>query len=285
MARFSDVDVFLAVATVGSFRGAATQLGVSKSTVSRAIARLEEHLGTALVLRDTTSLSLTDSGVAYKRGACKAAAALAQAETAAREVMGEVSGVLRITAPPALGPGTVARVVAQFLARHPDLRIELTLTDRVVNPILDGVDIAIRTGRRLTDSDLKSRKLADVRIIAVAAPEVAKFVANKPTTVPTAVLVQGKATRHRYPSPPIPLQERLHVDDYLALRDAAVLGVGVVVISDLLVRDELADRRLVQVFERWKLPTGHVWAVYPSRGKLPAKTEGMLRALADGFTT
>ncbi len=283
MARFTDVDVFLAVAEAGSFRGAAGRLDVSKSTVSRAITRLEKHLGSPMFMRDTTSVRLTDAGVAYRRGACRAAAALTQAEAAAREVTGEVTGVLTLTAPPALGPGTLAGVIADFLARHPELRIELVLTDRIVNPILDGVDIAIRTGRRLTDSSLKSRRLADVRIIAVAAPGVAAKIAERPATVPTVVFVHGTAAVHRYPLPPVPLQERLHVDDYLTLKDAAVHGVGVAVISDLLVRDELADGTLVRVLERWKLPTARVWAVYPSHGKLSAKTEGMLRALKEGF--
>lgn len=283
MARFTDVDVFLAVAAVGSFRGASQRLRVSKSTVSRAIARLEAHLGTPLFMRDTTSVHLTDAGVTYRRGACRAAAALAEAEAAAREVSGEVRGVLRLTAPPALGPGTLSRVLADFLEQYPALRIELNLTDRVVNPILDGVDIAIRTGSRLVDSDLKSRRLAQVHLWAVASPAVAKRIESQPSSVPAAVFARNGTVVHRYDTPPIPLQERMQVTDYMALREAAIEGVGVVVISDLLVREHVQDGRLVRVFARWKLPQGHVWAVYPSRGKPAVKTEAMLQALARGY--
>ncbi len=281
MARFSDVDAFLAVADVGSFRGAAQRLDVTRSTVSRAVARLEDHLGTALFLRDTASVRLTDAGAAYKRGARRAAVALTEAESAARSVSGEISGRIRVTAPPAFGPRWLTKIAAKFLADHPDVAVELVLTDRLVNPILDEVDIAVRTGK-LADSDLKSRRLASLEMVAVATPDVAAKIAGK-QVVPSVAIARADGSIWRYEGAPVDLQQRLVVDDYLALRDALLRGVGVGVISNILIQEELAAGTLVRVMPKWKLGGGRLWAVYPGRGTTPAKLRRMLDYLVDGF--
>lgn len=283
MARFTDVDVFLAVADIGSFRGAATRLSITRSTVSRAVARLEAHLGTPLFLRDTATVRLTDAGAAYKRGARRAAAALTQAERDAKAVTGEISGTIRLTAPRAFGP-VATRCVTRFLAEHRDIQIDLLLTDRMVNPILDDVDIAMRTGSRLADSDLKSRKLVDLAMIAVASPEIAEIVTTSDTPVPAVSFVRPSGEVWRYSGAPRPLALKLTVNDFHALKQAVLEGLGVGVISRGLVLDELVAGRLVQVLPSWRLPTGKIWAVYPARGLQPLKLRRMMDALVEGFS-
>jgi len=278
MARFDDVDVFLAVADAGSFRAAATRLEVTRSTVSRAVARLEAHLGTALFLRDTAAVRITEAGAAYRRGARRAALALTRAEQDARDLVGGLTGTVRLSAPPAFGPGSLVPAVAAFLDAHPGIQVDCVFTDRLINPILDGIDLAVRTGPRLADSDLKSRKLGDLRLLAVASPALAASLPEE-GPLPAVAMRRPDGEVMHYPGAPRLLQSRLVVDDYLAARDAAVSGVGVAVLSDLLVADEIARGALVPVLPQWTLPTGKVWAVYAARGRLPARTRSLLDAL------
>ena len=282
MARFNDVDVFLAVADEASFRGAAARLDVTRSTVSRAIARLEAHLGTALLLRDNASVRLTDAGAAYRSWARRAATALTEAERAARSVSGEVSGTIRITAVPAIGPGILTPIIAEFMTRYPGVAVDMLLTDRVVNPILDDVDIAVRLGQRLADSELKSRKLADLDVQAVASPQLAARL-DSLEVVPSVVFAPEHGHAWHYEGAPALLQPRLRVNDYLSVVAALEAGVGVGVVSTLLVAGALREGRLVQVWPAWKLPPGKAWAVYPARGRVPHKIRLMLDALREGF--
>ena len=282
MARFTDVDVFLAVAEAASFRGAATRLEITRSTVSRAIARLEAHLGTTLLLRDNASVRLTDAGAAYRAWARRAATALTEAERAARSVSGEVSGTIRLTAVPAFGPVAIMPIVAEFMAQHPDVVVDVLLTDRMVNPILDDVDIAVRLGQRLADSELKSRKLADLDVLAVASPELAASLDGL-SVVPSVEFVPEHGHMWRYEGAPALVQPRLKVNDYLSVLAALEAGAGVGVVSRVLAADALAAGRLVQIWPEWKLPGGKVWAVYPARGRVPLKIRLMLDALRAGF--
>jgi len=282
MARFPDVDVFLAVAEVGSFRGAAAQLSVTRSTVSRAIARLEEHLGTALFLRDQAHVKLTDAGVAYRRGAKRAAVALAEAERAARASRSDVSGTFRISASPGLYPGTVASVIAQFAQAYPDVQVDLVLTERVVHPIADDVEVAIRTGQRLQDSDLRSRKLADVPLVAVATPAVAEALPTA-AEVPFLLFCREDRTAVSLPDAPVVLRPRFRSNDHQSLMQAARDGLGVAIASASSVADDVAAGRLVQVLTDWKLPRGKLWAVYPGAGRPTMKVRRFLDALVEGF--
>jgi len=239
-------------------------------------------LGTRLFLRDQANVRLTDAGLAYRRGARRAAAALSDAERSAQAAAGGVAGTLRISAPPALFPGLLSRIVSDFLKEHPGVMVDMVLTDRMVNPILDNVDLAIRTGTRLADSDLRSRRLADVNLIAVCSPELAEQLLEL-DVVPSVEFVRQDRTAIDFPSCPVLRSPRLRTNGYLTLVDAIRQGVGMGVVPRSIVARDLAEGRLVQVLPEWKLPTGRVWAVYPSRGQLPQKIRRMLDALADGW--
>ncbi|EDM76161.1 transcriptional regulator, LysR family protein [Plesiocystis pacifica SIR-1] len=173
-------------------------------------------------------------------------------------------------------------MVAAFMARHPDVVVDVLLTDRMVNPILDDVDIAVRLGQRLADSELKSRKLADLQVVAVASPELAATL-DELEVVPSVVFTPEHGHAWRYQDGPALLQARLVVNDYLSVIAALEAGVGVGVVSSVLAAEPLAAGRLVQVWPEWKLPKGKVWAVYPARGRVPLKIRLMLDALREGF--
>ena len=280
VARFTDVDLFLAVADVGSFRGAAQRLAVTSSTVSRGVQRLEEHLGAPLFLRDTRNLRLTEAGAAYLRHARRAAVSLTEAERSVASVSDTVSGTLRVSCTNIVAQTLLRSIVTEFLQTHPDVAIDLVLTPRLVNPLLDDVDLAIRVGRKLEDSDLRSRVLLRSRVIVVGTPEVAAHI-DAGHSVPFLAFNRLGAADQLLP--PVPYHTRMSADDYPVLLQAVRSGVGVAVADEALVRAELRSGALVQTLGQWKLPTLTYWAVYPKAGRLPANLRAFLAAVTEGL--
>lgn len=279
MARFTDVDLFLAVADAGSFRGAAEVLAVTSSTVSRGVQRLEHHLGAALFLRDTRNLRLTDAGTVYRRHAQRAAVSLNEAERGVANLADTVTGTLRISCSNVVAQTTIRRVVADFLRDHPNVGIDLVLTARLVNPLLDDIDLAIRVGEKLADSNLRSRVLFRTELLAVATPEIAASIETGASVPYIAFRRLGGA-----PSvvPPVAYHTRMSADDYPVALNAVRDGIGVLVADRATVAEDLETGQLVAVLPRWKLGTFTYWAVYPKAGRLPANLRAFLKALTHG---
>lgn len=283
MPRFSDVDVFVAVANSRSLRRAAEELQVTKSTVSRALQRLEDHLGASLVVRDQRSMRLTEAGVAYQQFAEAAYRSLTEGEQAVATLADGVVGTLRVSAPPALGQALLARLCGEFLQNYPDVSIDLALTDRLVSLSGEPFDLVVRAGARLSDSDFKVRRMARTPIVAVAAKSVAASL-ERGARVPLVESAYPGRDPGDIPAPPVLMPSRFRVDDYLALKEALLAGHGVGVLSELLVFRELRDGRLSRVLADWQLPTASYWALFPGGGPIPTKTRVLLDYLVDGFT-
>jgi DNA-binding transcriptional LysR family regulator len=163
MSVFDDMTVFVRAVEVGSFSGAAQQLGIAKSIVSRRILSLESRLGTSMFHRSTRQLSLTETGLAYYERARRILADVAEAEDVASRLHGELKGRLKVAAPMSFGYRHLSSVVTDFLRTHPQVDIELDLNDRRVDLISEGFDIAVRIGT-LPDSSIMSRTLAPCRM-------------------------------------------------------------------------------------------------------------------------
>lgn len=161
--------LFVAIADEGSLTGAAEALGTSQPSVVRGLARLEAHLGVRLFHRSTRRIALTDEGRRYLADSRQILGALAEADAAMRAELSEPTGLLRITAPVQFGQMYVAPTLNRLVARHPKLRVELILLDRMVNLVEEGFDAAIRIGA-LEDSSLVARTLGVVRRVVVASP-------------------------------------------------------------------------------------------------------------------
>ena len=146
MSVFDDMTVFVRAVEVGSFSGAAQQLGITKSIVSRRILSLESRLGTSMFHRSTRRLSLTETGLAYYERARRILADVAEAEDVASQLHGDLKGRLRVAAPMSFGYRHLSPVVTDFLRAHPQVDIELDLNDRRVDLISEGFDIAVRIG-------------------------------------------------------------------------------------------------------------------------------------------
>ncbi|HEX3777373.1 MAG TPA: LysR family transcriptional regulator [Polyangiaceae bacterium] len=152
------VSIFARVVELESFTGAANQLGLPKSSVSRTVSRLEEELGVRLLQRTTRKLHLTDAGHAYYDRARVALAALEEAATAATTLSTVPRGIVRVTAPNDLGVLNLADALLRFARKYPEVHVDLTLTSRFVDLVAEGFDLAVRAGK-LTDSTLVARKI------------------------------------------------------------------------------------------------------------------------------
>jgi DNA-binding transcriptional LysR family regulator len=281
-----DVRTFLAVASAGSLSAAARQLDVVPMQVSRRIAALEEDLGVRLFHRTTRSLTLTAEGEAF----VPYARTLVDAETGARAELSPspktASGVLRMTAPSGFGQSIVLPMLSRLLEANPGLRIDLDLSDRQVDIVGQGLDLALRIAP-LEDSELIARKIAPNPRLICAAPDYLKR-HGLPTTVADLdghACIRLCAVR-RWPLVIDGLLTRKRVEAYVtttsveAARTAAVQGLGLAMLTWWDVFRQLADQSLVEVrLQDASMEPLSVWAVTPSRRYVPHRVSAFLAAL------
>jgi DNA-binding transcriptional LysR family regulator len=281
-----DVRTFLAVASVGSLSAAARQLDVAPMQVSRRIAALEEDLGVRLFHRTTRSLTLTAEGEAF----VPFASAMADAESGARAELspspGKASGVLRMTAPSGFGQSVVLPMLPRLLEANPELRIDLDLSDRQVDIVGQGLDLALRVAP-LEDSELVARKIGPNPRLVCAAPAYLEK-RGRPSTVADLddhACIRLSAVR-RWPLVVDGALIRKRVDGLVtttsveAARTAAVQGLGLAQLTYWDVFRHLADESLVQIdLQDAAMEDLSVWAVMPSRRYVPNRVSVFLDAL------
>jgi DNA-binding transcriptional LysR family regulator len=270
--------VFEAVARTASFSAAAKELGIPKSSASRAVARLEAELGLQLLFRTTRQVSLTAPGTAlYDR----VTPLLRQVKAALGELpeRDEVpSGTLRITAPVDLGVLFLAEVVTRYAARYPAVSVDVHLTGRVVDLVAEGFDLALRVGARLVDSTLVVRRAAPILLHHFASPV---YLARRGTPRSEAdlaghdvVVFRGGEQKLRVPGARVPGGERaprIVCDDLLFVRDAVRAGAGIGLLPDFVAEPDVASGRLVRVLPRLERPAGHLHVVTPAAKHVPRK--------------
>lgn len=255
MDRLDHLRAFIMVADAGGFAQASRALRVSPTSVTRAVAALEGALGARLLSRTTRSVRLTDEGSAYLE---RARRALADLDDAARQVVGDAEephGLLVVSAPVVFGRLHVVPAVADLLARHPRLDVRLTLSDRFVRLVEEGVDAAVRIGA-LPDSSLRATRLGEVARVLVASPA---YLKERGTPASTADLRghdliafdQLSANREwrlgSSPADVVRLRPRLETDGVDAAIAAATLGCGIARVLDYQVRRQLAEGVLLEV--------------------------------------
>lgn len=289
MQDLNDFAWFVHVVDHGGFAAAGRALDIPKSKLSRRIAQLEAQLGVRLIHRTTRQFTVTDVGQTFYQH-CKAMLIEAEAAQEAIAVLqAEPRGSVRLTCPVTLLHVHIGPMLARFMRRYPGVQLHLEATNRRVDLIAEGVDVAIRVRPRpFDDSDLVMRVLADRGHCLVASPSlVAEHgLPRSPDDLsrwPGLSMAMGKQVHSWSLSGPngakadVHFTPRLIASDMLALREAAVAGVGVVQLPLLMVREQLAKGALVRVLEDWEPKREVIHAVYPSRrGQLPA-----VRALVD----
>ncbi len=283
MQDLNDMLYFAEVVERGGFAAAGRALGIPKSRLSRRVSELETQLGVRLLQRTTRKLSLTEVGEAYLRhcqvmreSAQAAADTVAQVQTVPR-------GTIRVSCPVTLAQTVVAEMVPAFMASHPEVRVEMLVTNRAVNLVEEGIDVALRVRPSVDDSgSMVVKRLDYTTQILVASPE---LLIRQGTPQTLEDLVQLDSIAMSAPEgrsvwsligPAGVLQLVQHspryvADDLMTLKYAAVAGTGVCWLPDYMCQDEIRDGKLVRVLPDWAPAPAIVHAVFPSRrGLLPA---------------
>jgi DNA-binding transcriptional LysR family regulator len=285
----NDIVVFTKVVETKSFTGAAEQLGLPKSTVSRKLAQLEERLGVRLVQRTTRKLALTDIGQAYYERCARIVADVAAAEQLVTDMQSTPRGRLRMTAPVDLSMRYLGSIIADFMAVHADINIELEASDRIVDLIEEGFDLAVRFGT-LPESTLIARRLCSISAEMCASPA---YLARRGT--PTTIEELDEHDRVLFmPSPRTQTWTMTHGDQVYefarparfasnnvgAVYEAAAAGAGIAVLTDFMVASDCERGTLAYVLPDWTGRAIEVNAVYPARQNLPPRLSLFLDHLA-----
>jgi DNA-binding transcriptional LysR family regulator len=295
MQDLNDLYYYVQVVDHGGFAPAGRALGMPKSKLSRRIAMLEERLGVRLIQRSTRHFSITEIGQTYYEH-CKAMLVEAEAAQEAIEVTrAEPRGVVRMTCPVALLHAHVAAMLAEFMGSCPRVTVHLEATNRRVDPIGEAIDLAIRVRPPpLQDSDLVMRVLADRSQCLVASPA---LIAHRGAPKAPAELTDWPSLGLGPPQQehawilfgPDGAQAALHhtprfvTSDMIALRSAALAGVGVVQLPTMIVRDQLAEGALVRLLPDWAPRREIIHAVFPSRRGLLPSVRALIDYLAQRF--
>ena len=289
MDKFLEMQTFAAVVDAGSFVRAAESLDMSKAAVSRYVADLEGRLGVRLLHRTTRKLSLTEEGRAF-HARCKAL--LGELEEAEAEITASAtraSGLVKINVPVTFGILHLAPLWSDFMAANPGVTLDVTLSDRVVDLVDEGYDLAVRIGS-LPNSSLVSRKLASTRVVLCASPAYLKKHGRPKhpadlaahTVLAYSLLVMGdhwafegpQGTEHAVVHPVL----RTNSGD--TCRAAALKHQGIIFQPSFLVEDDLRSGALVELMPQYRSAEFGIYAVYPSRQFVSAKVRLLIEFLA-----
>lgn len=292
MDRLDDMVAFVRVVEARSFTAAAERMGLSKSVVSRRITDLENRLGARLLNRTTRSLSLTPAGQTFYERARAIVEDVEEAEQAVAELGREPRGLLRVNGPLSFGIRHLSPAVAAFLAAHPRVEIELDLTDRFVDMVEEGWDVAIRIGR-LRDSSLIARRLAPARRVTLAAPS---YLERHGAPERPEDLARHECLVYTGTSSPnlwsyaadgavrtVRVQGRLRSGSGEMLLDAASAGLGVALLPSFMASEAVRAGRLVPVLAGHELLDLAVSAVWPHHRHLSPKVRAFVDFLAGRF--
>ncbi|MBU1316325.1 MAG: LysR family transcriptional regulator [Alphaproteobacteria bacterium] len=288
--RWQEMAVFIRVAEGGSLSRAARELEVSQPSISRILGNLEARLGTTLLLRTTRSISLTEAGSLYLERAKYLLAEMEEAEQATRGV-DSLHGVIRLAMPVLYGVREVIPALATFLARHPDLRVEMIMSDARQNLVTDGVDVAIRLGvGPLEDSTFGARRLALVERLVVAAPSYLAThgaPANPSELARHHCIVQhglfGRESwrfTHDQTVTSVDVPAKLWINSAPGILAAAVAGLGIALATRIMVKEELRMGQLTQLLDGYRLDPAEVYAIFPAGPRPSAKVRAIVEHLA-----
>ena len=281
MDRWTEIELFVQVAELGSLSRAAEALGLSNAAASRHLAALEERLAARLVHRNTRRLFLTDVGEAYYRRCKPLLGELKDAESAVNEAVLKPTGVLRVTASLSFVMNHIAPMLPEFTARFPGLRVEIVAANRYHDLLENGIDVAVRTREYENDSAITVRRLAETKRVLAASPLYLQR-AGTPQTPDELLqhrlliynlanhLEQLRFTRDGVERV-IAVQGLLEANDGQVLRAAALKHLGILVQPLYIVYDDVVAGRLVPVLADWELPRLTINLADPTRRHLPAK--------------
>jgi len=295
MHDLNDMYLFAKVIEHGGYSAASRALGIATSKLSRRVSELERRLGVHLVNRTTRSISLSDTGETFYRHCLAMVGEAEAAREAIERTRSAPQGLVRISCPVGLLLNDVGPILARFMADNPAVRLALDATNRRVDVVEEGFDVAVRVRQPpLEDSELAVRPLGKSRMFLVCSRW---FMAQhgKPASaddlgkLPTLSMARpGNKFSWTFasedgPAIEVPHVPRLATDDLATLRTAALEGIGIALLPDSMVRKDLADGSLVEVLPELKIVPGTVHAVFASRRGLIPAVRALIDALADGY--
>jgi len=269
--QLQDMALFALVAEMGSFTAAAHKADLPKSSVSQRISQLEQQIGLRLLNRTTRKLNLTFAGEHYLVHRREMLAASERAEYAIQRLRDNPSGRLRMTSPAGIGATLLAHLNTEFQRRYPDVSLDVSISDDVVDLVASGYDVALRTGKP-QDSSLIGRMIGYCPRYMLASP--AYLATREPLTHPRQLvghrcithkswsewLLQSGSEDYRY------LSDNAHLTDNLVYaRESAIAGAGITLLPAFLLEDKVEKGALVQVLPEWNVEGNELWLAYPSR--------------------
>ncbi len=289
------MQVFVTVVDEGGFSKAADKLDTSGAAISRQIAALENHLGALLMQRTTRRLSLTEPGEALYERAQQILTSIAETEAVVGQYALRLSGSFRISAPLSFGIHQLAPILPEFHRRHPDLMFDIDLSDRVVDLVHEGFDLAIRI-TRAPSPNLIARKIMRINMIVCAAPG---YLATRGEPITPAELLGHDTLGYSYLSSSdnwvfydaegaetrVRIRPTVHATNGDLLRHLALANGGIMAQPDFIVSKDIVSGALKQILPEWSFGEFNLYAVYASRRFLPAKMRVFIDYLVEIWGT
>ncbi|MFO7703630.1 MAG: LysR family transcriptional regulator [Halopseudomonas sp.] len=288
MPSWEGIDEFVSVAELGQFSGAAQRLGVSSSHVSRQVARLEDRLQTRLLYRSTRKVSLTEAGVTFLAHCQRLIDARDEAMQAVTDLGGAPKGLLRVTCAVAYGEDFIMPLLNDFMQQHPQLKIEMTLTNQTLDLLHGSYDLAIRLGR-LHDSNMIATRLAPRRMYLCAAPGYLQQhgAPHSLSELPRHHCLLGSSDTWHFQQggkeTPIRVQGNWQCNSGKAVLEAALRGFGLCQLPDYYVHEHLQRGSLRALLTQHQPPHTGVWALYPQQRHLSPKVRQAVELLKAGL--
>ncbi len=293
MDRWTEIELFVQVAELGSLSRAAASLRLSNAAASRHLAALEERLSARLVQRNTRRLFLTDVGDAFYRRCKPLLGEMRDAETAVNEAVLKPTGLLRVQASLSFSMIVIAPLLPAFSARYPDLRIEVVASNQYHDLLDSGIDVAIRNREFENDSAITVRRLAETKRVLAASPQYLQrhgtprapdelaghqLLAYNLATQPKELRFTRDGTVTK-----VPIQGLLESNDGQVLRAAALKHLGILIQPMYILYDDVVAGRLVPILQEWELQRLTINICYPTRRHLPAKVRCFVDFLVEQF--
>ena len=287
------LQVFVRVVEAGSFIRAADHLDTSNAAVTRQVAALERHLGTRLLNRTTRKISLTSSGEAFIEKARQILDEVAEAESMASERGAEPGGVLRLSAPLSFGIAHLSRLMPGFRARYPKLRLDIDLSDRLVDLAGEGIDVALRIARE-PSPNLVARRIAPIRMVLCASPI---YLKKRGTPKHPAELADHETLSYTYlsagdswrfvreggASATVRVRPSVHATNGELLRELALAGGGIILQPTFIVGRDLMRGSLIALLPEWRYLDFSLYAVYLSQRQLATKVRVFIDYLLESI--
>lgn len=293
MDRWTEYELFVKVAELGSVTKAADALDLSSAAASRHLAALDNRLGVRLIERSTRRLFVTEVGKVFYTNAKAALTAMQGATEAVSASKNHPHGVLRVTASLSLCLQHILPLVPKFKEQYPDVRLDIVAENRYHDIIDDNIDVALRTRDSEPDSSLVIRRLTDTRRILAASPD---YLERCGRPQHPQALAEHQLLLYTYATDPyeltfqredqtitVPATPALESNDGYLLRAAALQGQGILAQPTYVIHDDIVAERLVPILSDWSLPRLEINLVYPSRRHLPAKTRVFIDFIVKEF--